>query len=222
MHRFRTSYLGSSLAFVLVGLALLLWPGLSIRVVCLLFGVVILAKGLASLWSAWNQPSGLFRYWNFTFGIAAGALGVFLLVQPSMVVSVLPIVVGLFVIFDGLMRLESAISLKQAGYSRWWGFLALALLSVVLGVVMLVNPFATVEVLVMAIGFILLLEGVLNLAGAIYVTSVMGKLEHMMDQQEREMEQLMEEAQENRKRASRHEKQRQEAIDVEYWPSDEE
>ena len=40
--------------------------------------------------------------------------------------------------------------------------------------------------------------------------------------QEREMEQLMEEAQENRKRASRHEKQRQEAIDVEYWPSDEE
>ena len=58
--------------------------------------------------------------------------------------------------------------LRAAGYNRWWSLLILALISVVLGAVMLWNPFATVEVLVMAIGVILMVEGILNLAGSIW------------------------------------------------------
>ena len=47
-------------------------------------------------------------------------------------------------------------------------FLLLAVLSVVLGIVMVVDPFGTMETLVMAIGLILILEGALNLLSALY------------------------------------------------------
>ncbi len=169
LKNFRKSYVFSSLAFLVVGLALLLWPDISLRLVCGMFGLVILVKGVSSLYQYAKSPvKGFFGYFGWIFGAAATALGAFLLIQHQIVVSVLPILVGLFVLFDGIMRVQSAFELRGAGYDHWWSFLLLALVSAVLGIVMIWNPFETVELLVMAIGVILLVEGALNLAGAIY------------------------------------------------------
>ena len=85
-----------------------------------------------------------------------------------MVVRVLPIVFGLFVIFDSLGRIQNALELRRCEYSSWKIFLLLAVLSVALGIVMVVDPFGTMETLVMAIGLILILEGALNLLSALY------------------------------------------------------
>ena len=59
---------------------------------------------------------------------------------------------GLFVIFDSLGRIQNALELRRCEYSSWKIFLLLAVLSVVLGIVMVVDPFGTMETLVMAIG----------------------------------------------------------------------
>ena len=167
MKNFRKTFSISSVVFILVGLALLLWPDISLRLVCGLFGVVILMKGVSSIYTFLQaEVRGFFSYFGWIFGAAAVALGIFLLLRPQTVVSILPILVGLFVIMDGVMRVQSAFELRAAGYSRWWSLLILALISAALGAVMLWNPFATVEVLVMAIGVILIVEGVLNLAGS--------------------------------------------------------
>ena len=57
----------------------------------------------------------------------------------------------------------------KATKSLYFGlYLALALLSVVLGVVMIVDPFGAMETLVMAIGVILIIESALNLLSALY------------------------------------------------------
>ena len=119
MKNFRKSYAFSSIAFILVGLALLLWPALSLRLVCGLFGLVILIKGISSLVGyARSEVRTVFHYFGWVFGAAATALGVFLLIKPETVVSVLPILVGLIVIFDGVMRIQSALELRNAGYQQ--------------------------------------------------------------------------------------------------------
>ncbi len=101
-------------------------------------------------------------------GLVCLALGGFLILRSDIVVRILPIVFGLFVIFDSLGRVQSALELRRCGYGSWKGFLLLALLSVVLGVVMIVDPFGAMETLVMAIGVILIIEGALNLLSALY------------------------------------------------------
>ena len=101
-------------------------------------------------------------------GLVCLALGAFLIIRSDVVVRVLPIVFGLFVIFDSLGRIQNALELRRCEYSSWKVFLLLAVLSVVLGIVMVVDPFGTMETLVMAIGLILILEGALNLLSALY------------------------------------------------------
>ena len=178
MTHMKKGFLLSALAFMLLGLALLLWPEASLRLVCYLFGAVILVKGLLSIWGYVRaEERFFFDYFGVVFGVAASALGVFLLFQPDTVVSVLPILVGVYVIVDAVVRLQSAFELKAMGYARWWSFLVLAGLSAALGVLMVVNPFKTVQLLVMAIGVILLVEGALSLISA--ATCHTGTTEHV-------------------------------------------
>jgi hypothetical protein len=44
---------------------------------------------------------------------------------------VLPIVFGLFIIFDSLGRVQNALELRRCAYSSWKVFLLLAVLSVI-------------------------------------------------------------------------------------------
>ena len=81
-----------------------------------------------------------------------------LIIRSDIVVRILPIVFGLFVIFDSLGRIQNALELRKCQYPSWKGFLLLAVLSIVLGIVMILDPFGTMETLVMAIGVILIVE----------------------------------------------------------------
>ena len=88
--------------------------------------------------------------------------------MPLLFCVILPVVFGLFVIFDAIARVQNALDLRRCGYDSWKGFLLLPVLSVVLGVVLIVNPFGAMETLVMAIGIILIVEGAINLLSALY------------------------------------------------------
>ena len=69
-------------------------------------------------------------------------------------------IVKLVLLFTAIMLIAGTLGVDTSSL--------LALLSVVLGVVMIVDPFGAMETLVMAIGVILIIEGALNLLSALY------------------------------------------------------
>ena len=158
-----------SVLYLALGIFLLMVPGTALNVVCYALGGVVLLGAVIQLVRYFLVERGIFQsQLTLISGLVCLALGGFLILRSDIVVRILPIVFGLFVIFDSLGRVQSALELRRCGYGSWKGFLLLALLSVVLGVVMIVDPFGTMETLVMAIGVILIIEGSLNLLSALY------------------------------------------------------
>ena len=158
-----------SLLYLALGIFLLMVPGTALNVVCYALGGVVLACAAVQLVRYFVVERGVFQsQLTLISGLVCLALGAFLILRSDVVVRVLPIVFGLFVIFDSLGRIQNALELRRCGYPSWKIFLLLAVLSVVLGIVMVVDPFGTMETLVMAIGLILILEGALNLLSALY------------------------------------------------------
>ena len=158
-----------SLLYLALGIFLLMVPGTALNVVCCALGGVVLACAAVQLVRYFVVERGVFQsQLTLISGLVCLALGAFLIIRSDVVVRVLPIVFGLFVIFDSLGRIQNALELRRCEYSSWKIFLLLAVLSVVLGIVMVVDPFGTMETLVMAIGLILILEGALNLLSALY------------------------------------------------------
>ena len=131
-----------SLLYIGLGIFLLLGPGMALNIVCYALGGVVLACAAVQLVRYFTAERGLFQsQLTLIFGLVCLGLGVFLLIRSDIVVRILPVVFGLFVLFDSLGRVQNALELRRCGYSNWKVFLALALLSVVLGVVMILNPF---------------------------------------------------------------------------------
>ncbi len=158
-----------SLFYLALGVFLLAVPGVALNIVCYALGGVVLACAAVQLIRYFTAERRLFQS-QFTLisGLVCLGLGAFLILRSDIVVRILPVVFGLFVIFDSLGRLQNALELRRCGYPSWKGFILLALLSVVLGAIMIFDPFGAMETLVMGIGIILIVEGALNLSGALY------------------------------------------------------
>ena len=167
------------LVYLALGPALVFAPDMSARVLCYACGAALLAVGLLAVWrfAAARQERLLFAWFSLVYGVLFTVLGIFLLVQPDTVLTVLPAVFGVFVLLDSLGRIQNALELRRAGLVRWWGMLFFALLSVVLGVLILINPFAALTTTVRVIGAVLLIESVLGLACALYTSLVLRELE---------------------------------------------
>ena len=158
-----------SVLYLALGIFLLMVPGTALNVVCYALGAVVLACAVVQLVRYFVVERGIFQsQLTLISGLVCLGLGAFLIIRSDIVVRILPIVFGLFVIFDSLGRIQNALELRRCNYDSWKGFLLLAVLSIVLGVVMILNPFGTMETLVMAIGVILIIEGALNLLSALY------------------------------------------------------
>ena len=149
-----------SVLYLGLGVFLVMKPGTALNIVCYALGGVVLACAAVQLIRYFVVERGVFQsQLTLISGVVCLALGAFLIIRSDIVVSILPIVFGLFVIFDALGRVQNALDLRRCGYDSWKGFLLLPVLSVVLGVVLIVNPFGAMETLVMAIGIILIVEG---------------------------------------------------------------
>ena len=154
-----------SVLYLGLGIFLVLKPGTALNIVCYALGGVVLACAAVQLIRYFVVERGVFQsQLTLISGIVCLALGAFLLLRSDIVVSILPVVFGLFVIFDAIARVQNALDLRRCGYDSWKGFLLLPVLSVVL----IVNPFGAMETLVMAIGIILIVEGAINLLSALY------------------------------------------------------
>ena len=166
-----------SIAYVVLGVLLLVMPETSLLWICYAFGAVVLLTGAVCLVQyARIRGTGFAAPFMLVGGVITGALGVFTLLKPAVVASFLPVVFGLFIVVDGINRISSGISLaKQQGH-RWGVLLLLGVLSIALGLFLILRPLDIALSVVMLCGILLIVEGVLNLACLIYAAMELSAL----------------------------------------------
>ncbi|MCI9140308.1 MAG: hypothetical protein HFI78_11555 [Lachnospiraceae bacterium] len=184
MKKIRKSFIFTSLLYMALGIVLLVWPDISLNVVCFSFGVVTLLYGVVKLFMyvANRSDGGFFYQIHLVVGVIAIALGVFFLMRPDIIISIFPIMIGLFIIFHSIVKVQGAFELRKVEYDKWWGILVAAIVTAGLGIIIVRNPFATVEAMVMAVGIILILDSLLNIASTIFASYIVKKYTKMVNE----------------------------------------
>lgn len=167
--KFVLNFILSAICYVALGIALIVWPAASINVFCYVLGGVTAAYGLWQIYRFISHREERYATLSLMVGIVALALGICFFVKPELFVSILPFILGLYLIFDGVVKLQAAIDIKKEGYQKWGILLLLAVLMIALGVVILLNPFQSAQALITFIGICMLLDGVINLWNAFVV-----------------------------------------------------
>ncbi|MCI8651348.1 MAG: hypothetical protein HFF05_02745 [Oscillospiraceae bacterium] len=163
----------ASAAMIAGGVCLMLRPDVSASAICMALGILSVVYGIIRL--AGYFCNDLYRL-AFQFDMAVGILSILiggvLLFRSDRVLTYLPIVTGIFLLVDSVLRLQTAIDAKHFGMGKWWLILVLAIGGAALGTALLLRPYDSGRVLVRLVGLTLLIDGCENLLACLYTVKV--------------------------------------------------
>ena len=169
-----------SIAYIVIGMMLLIMPQTSLLWICYAFGAVVLITGIVCLIQyARIRGTGFTAPFMLVGGVITAGLGIFTLAKPQVVASFLPVVFGIFIVVDGLSRIGSAIDLAKRKGQKWWVLLLLSIVSVALGILLVLHPFGAAVSIVMVCGILLIVEGAMNLGCILYAAMELRTLDRM-------------------------------------------
>ena len=148
-------------AQVLLGLALLIWPALSGRVLCYGVAALCLLYGVyrTVLYFTHDPVLAMLQH-DLAAGLLGIGAGIVLIARPTPIVSLLPTLFGLLLFVGGAFTAQIAFDLHRMEEERWFVPLIAAAVLAALGGVILWYPFATAVLLMRFIGISLSLQGV--------------------------------------------------------------
>ena len=167
------AYITISVIMLVLGLVLLIWPKMSLSVLCYLIGAMLIIGGVVKLVGYFSKD--LYRLafqFDLAFGILSILLGVVFIIHPEHIISILPIVMGIFILVEGVLRIQTAMDAKTFGLSTWWMMILLAIATSACGLLLIFKPFESAIAMMMLLGVTLLIDGVQNLWVAIYTVKV--------------------------------------------------
>ena len=124
---------------VAVGVVILVWPGISLYALTILFGAYALATGVVGFFSAFSGAAKDERGWLIVSSLLGIAVGVIVLVWPNMSALALLYVIGAYAVVLGLIAIYGAFVLPlDGGDSALLGLTGLV--SILFGVVMFAKP----------------------------------------------------------------------------------
>ena len=149
---------------ILVGAVLLIWPQMGVSVMCKVYGVFLLIYGLGKLSGYFTGDlfQLAFQY-DFGLGIVSLILGFVLLLRTEHIVEFLAVCIGIFMLVDAALKIQTAIDAKKFGISKWWLILMMAIMVAFVGALLLLAPFETGSVLVRVLGLSICIDGIMNL-----------------------------------------------------------
>ena len=149
---------------ILAGGLLVVFPEQSINILTYAIGIMSLVYGVVKIVSYFrNREMSYLFVMEMILGIILVGIGIFSFVNPGGIFAVLPIILGILVIIEGVSKIQRAKWLREYGSPKWKIILLVGLLIGILGIVLVVNPFNALVLTVRIMGAVMLADGVAGL-----------------------------------------------------------
>ena len=152
------------IAAVIFGVLALVLPGITLAALVLLWGAYALADGIIALIAAFRIRDRGKPFWALlVVGILGIAAGILTFIWPGMTAIVLLAFIAAWSLVMGIFQIIAAVRLRKSIEKEWLLGLS-GLLSIIFGVLMLINPGAGALAVIWVIGAYAIVFGVLLIA----------------------------------------------------------
>ena len=145
---------------VLFGIMALIWPGITLTSLVLLFGAYALVEGIFSAIAGVSAYGENERWWAILLSGLAGILfGILTFFWPGMTALILLYFIGAWAIVTGILEIVAAVQLRRVINNEWLLIIG-GILSIIFGVLLFIFPGAGALGLVTLIGIYAIIFGV--------------------------------------------------------------
>jgi uncharacterized membrane protein HdeD (DUF308 family) len=151
---------------LLAGIVVLAWPGATLLVIAVLFGVQLIIAGIFRFVAAFatEDASGGTRVLLALLGVLSIIIGLWAVRHVLLTLLALIVLLGIFWVINGAIELFTALSHRGMPQRGWTA--AMGVLSVLAGIVVLIYPGESLLVLSIVLGIWLLVYGVMEMMAA--------------------------------------------------------
>ena len=151
-----------SLLTAIIGILLITWPNAVIKIIAYIAGIFFIVKGAYQVIN-YFIVKGQNDFFNNALlsGVISILVGITVLVMGEEIANVFRIVIGIWMIYESLVRINTSIKLHAANIQAWKYILIAALVMLVLGVFITFYSGAVVTL----IGWMMILVGIIGILG---------------------------------------------------------
>ena len=165
--------LAFGLVTLLIGILVVMDPSSSVVFVAVVIGIEFVLSGIFHIVASFTSVGEGHRVWMILIGILSIAVGVFLIRHLNITLSILPVIVGIFWIVQGVMEFFAAVANKEMA-SRGWNML-LGVVILIAGIVVVSWPIHSIVALAWLTGISLIFFGAMISVSAFQVKKFAGQ-----------------------------------------------
>lgn len=152
------------IVFILFAIYLMFAPLASYIALSILFSVSMFVSGVFEIAFAVSNRRNISSWgWYLTGGIIDLILGIFLMANPALSMSVLPFILAFWLMFRGFSATGYAMDLKRYGTRNWGWYLAFGILAILCAIGIIWQPGIGAFTLVYMVAYALLIIGVFRI-----------------------------------------------------------
>lgn len=161
-----------------VGILLLINAELFTRVILIVFGVALMAVGVLYLIRSFSDADrGVMSWIALAVSVVAFVVGVlcaFFSGSLINVFAVIAVIYGVILVISAIFKVKAYIDVSRMGLKPSPFTLLSAVIAFVLGAVIILNPFKTVEVLWIFTGIVLIVQALIDIAMLVFKIKLEG------------------------------------------------
>lgn len=169
---------------LVLGIFLIIYPEVGSTILTMVLGGILAGVGIFNIISSLMNKESTFRQ-GILPGVICTALGIAFIAQAETVVNVTSIILGVFVIFEGLTCCKRAVIMKRLEFSKWFIPLIAALVTCVFGGLILLFPSLFSSAVMIVTGVILSVEAVLGIVSIIMIMRFRKKFQEKIEESEK-------------------------------------
>ena len=170
----------TAIVAIVLGIVFVADPNGSGDAVCKVAGVAMIVLAAAMLIRYFTSAQ-LFPE-NLIFSGVLLLLGIFFIAKSGGVMTVLGLFFGIFLVIDGASKIRDGIDAAKAKMQGWWIWFILALLTIVLGVLVMFG-----ESVMTLLGVSLIVDGVSDIVTTLWLSAGVRKVKKEIEKDEKDL-----------------------------------
>ena len=195
---FKSSIL-SSMALALLGGLLFFQSEATIISVSYIIGGILIAIGVLTIMkyiNAYRKSSK--NELDIIYGTVTVILGIIVIGNPKAIASIIPFVIGLLIILSSATKLQYSLELKKSNNDLWLSTMILSIITTLVGIVLIFNPFQGAEFITKLVGILIFTYAILDIISTITIKRTVKKIHNAIEENITEAE-IIEEKEEKKK-----------------------
>ena len=157
-----------SIVLLIFGILLVAWPGITYYIASVVLGIILIVVGLYQIVNYFIvRGQNDFFDNSLLFGVVSIIIGIAAVCFVGETFNIFRIIMGIWLIFESMVRVNTTIKLHAAGLSIWGWVLVIALIMLAAGIFVLFNTTLVIQV----VGALMILAGVVGVIGDIVFVS---------------------------------------------------